>query len=195
MLAVSNGVSLEEHEKIQRTIQEKFPITFSMGIGVAEKPYQAQLKASKLLQQKGSAQSPTRRSVIACEGTADLSESNVQLAHFDIDGITKTLTDKSSAYETSLRVMALYGELMRIFREHDALLFYLGGDNFMGVANGMSYAHIDSLLSHTMSKDLKLKCGIGVARTARKAAELAAMNLDMIRNGNVEKPILATAKL
>jgi len=46
-----------------------------------------------------------------------------------------------------------------------------------------------------MSKDLKLKCGIGVARTARKAAELAAMNLDMIRNGNVEKPILATAKL
>jgi GTP cyclohydrolase IIa len=91
--------------------------------------------------------------------------------------------------------MTLYTELMHRLRQHEALLFYLGGDNFMAVANGMNYEQIDSLLSHSRSKDLKLKCGIGVAHTARRAAELAAKNLDQIRNGNAEKPILATARL
>jgi len=195
MLAVSNGISEEEHRIIQDAVRKRFPITFSMGIGVAETPFQAQLKASRLLQSKGSAQSAARQSVIASEGTVDLSQSQVELAHFDVNGITKALTDQSSAYQTSLQVMTLYTELMHQFKQHDALLFYLGGDNFMGIANGMSYEHIDSLLSHHRAKDLKLKCGIGVAHTARRAAELAAVNLDQIRNGNGEKPILATARL
>lgn len=195
MLAVSNGITEEDHRKIQQSVQQEFSVTFSMGIGVAENPFQAQLKASRLLQQKGSAQSPTRHSVLACDGTAELTQCQVQLAHLDVDGITEALTDKSSAFETSLYVMTLYVELMRLFREQEALLFYLGGDNFMGVANGMSYKQIDSFLSRYRSRDVKLKCGIGVARTARKAAELAAMNLDEIRNGNGENPILATAKL
>lgn len=195
MLAISNGITEEEHDKIKYGIRKKFPITVSMGIGVAENPFQAQLRASKLLQQKGSAQSPTRNSVIACERTLDIAQSHVQVVHFDIDGITQTLTDHVSAYETSLHVMTLHTELMRLFRERDALLFFVGGDNFMGVANGVSAGEIESLLVQFQNRNIKLKCGIGIARTGRKAAELATMNLDLIRKSNGGKSILSTTRL
>ncbi len=192
MLAVSNGITEEEHRMIKDSLQKEFPITLSMGIGVAENPFQAQLRASKLLQEKGSAQSPKRTSIIAHQGTLDLARSYVQIAHFDVDGITQTLTDHASAYDTSLHVMTLYAELMQKFREQEALLFFVGGDNFMGVANGVSLEQIDSLLAHYRSRDIKLKCGIGIARTGRKAAELATMNLDLIRDTNGGRSILSS---
>jgi GTP cyclohydrolase IIa len=195
MLAISNGITAEEHQKIKDGAQKEFPITMSMAIGVAENPFQAQLKASKLLQEKGSAQSPKRSSVIAYERTLDLTQSNVQIVHFDIDDITQTLTDRVSAYETSLHVMTIYAELMRLFREHEALLFFVGGDNFMGVANGVSVEEIDSLLVQYRTRNIELKCGIGIARTGRKAAVLATMNLDLIRNATGGKSILSTTRL
>jgi GTP cyclohydrolase IIa len=82
-----------------------------------------------------------------------------------------------------------------MFREHEALLFFVGGDNFVGVANGVSPEEIDSLIIQYRTRNIKLKCGIGVARTGRKAAELATMNLDLIRNANGGKSILSTTKL
>lgn len=193
MLAISNGITEKEHQMIRDSLQREFPITMSMGIGVAENPFQAQLRASKLLQAKGSAQSPERTSIIAYQETLDLARSYVQVAHFDIDGITQTLTDHASAYDTSLHVMTLYAELMQKFREHEALLFFVGGDNFMGVANGVTLEQIDSLLAYYRSRNIKLKCGIGIARTGRKAAELAAMNLDLIRNNGGRSALSSTS--
>ncbi len=195
MLAVTNGITKEEHDHIQKRLLEQFPVTISMGIGIGKTPFEAQLRASKLLQQKGSAQSATRSGVIACEGTLGPSESYVQVMHFDIDGITGTLTDRASAYETSLHVMTLYTELMKLFREHEALLFFIGGDNFMGVANGVKIEDVESLLERYRARNVRLKCGIGVARTGRKAAELATMNLDLIRSREGSRPVLSTARL
>jgi len=195
MLAISNGITEAQHQDIQHFVQEKSPVTVSMGVGTAENPFQAQLKASKLLQEKGSAQSPKRSSVIACERTLDVAESYVQVVHFDVDRITQTHTDRASAYETSLHVMTIYAELMRLFRDREALLFFVGGDNFIGVANGVSIEDVGSLLAKYRSRNVKLKCGIGIAHTGRKAAELATMNLDLIRNSNGDKSILATTRL
>jgi GTP cyclohydrolase IIa len=166
-----------------------------MAIGVGDNPFQAQLKASKLLQQKGGAQSAARRGVIAYERTLDLSGSHVQVMHFDIDGITETLTDHASAYETSLHVMTLYTQLMRLLRAHEALVFFVGGDNFIGVANGLGTQEIESVLQQYRNRNVKLKCGIGAARTGRKAAELAAMNLDIIRRANGGKSILSATNM
>ncbi len=195
MLAISNGITEEEHQKIKERVQKELPVTISMGIGIAANPFRAQVRASKLLQEKGSAQSPTRSSVLACERTLDLACSYVQVVHFDIDRITQTLMDRVSAYETSMHVMTLYAELMHLFREHEALLFFVGGDNFMGVANGVSVEEIDSLLVQYRSRNIKLKCGIGIARTGRRAAELATMNLDLIRNANGSRSILSATSL
>jgi len=194
MLAITNGITLAQHEDIKREIQHQFPVTLSMAIGVGHTPFQAQQNASKLLQRMGGAQSPTRRSVTAYERTLRLDHSHVQIMHFDIDEVTNTFTDHTSAYETSLHVMTLYTELMKLFREHQALMFFLGGDNFMGVANGLSTKEVNSVIEEYRGKNIRLKCGIGIAQTARKAAELAAENLDNIRR-NGDQSILSTTKL
>lgn len=195
MLAVSNGITKTQHEEIQRSLRNEFPVTISMGIGVGENPFEAQRNASRLLQSMGSAQSERRSGVIASDRTLDIDESYVQIAHFDIDDITETHTDRSSAYETSLHVMKLYAELMQLFTKQNALLFFVGGDNFIGVANGVKLEEIESLLARYRSRQVRLKCGIGIAHSARKAAELATWNLDRIRNSKGEKPALATTML
>jgi GTP cyclohydrolase IIa len=195
MLAITNGITREQHEKIKQNLQTQFHPTVSMAIGIGSTPFQAQLKASKFLQEIGSAQSRTRNSVIACERTLDLENSHVQVMHFDIDAITKTFTDHVSAYETSLHVMNLYTELMRWFRERQSLVFFLGGDNFMGIANGLATSEVESVIREYRNRNVRLKCGIGIAQTARKAAELAAKNLDIIRLGNGERPVLLTTTL
>lgn len=195
MLAITNGITQREHENIKSTMQERFPVTMSMAIGVGKNPFQAQVNASQLLQQRGGAQNPARRGVIVCERTLSTDNAHVQVMHFDVDGITQTLTDHVSAYDTSLYVMELYGELMKLFRERDALIFFVGGDNFMGVANGLDVIEIESVLQQYRDRNVKLKCGIGVARTARKAAELAAINLDQIRRANGGRSVLSTVDL
>jgi GTP cyclohydrolase IIa len=182
MLAVTNGITEEEHLEIQKRAQGEFPISISMGVGVAGTPFDAQAKASKLLQNAGSAQSSTRKSILACERTLSLREAYVQVIHIDVDGITRKMTDHASAFETSLKVMSVYTDLMRLFKQHGALLFFVGGDNFMGLANGVSVDLISALLQGYMSENLQLKCGVGIASTGRKAAELATMNLELIRN-------------
>ena len=195
MLAITNGITKEHHENIKRELQNQFPVTISMAIGVGKTPFQAQQKASKLLQQIGSAQSATRSSVIACERTLGLENSHVQAMHFDVDAITKTYTDRTSAYETSLHVMTLYTELMKLFKERQVLIFFLGGDNFMGIANGLATQEVEAVIQQYRAQNISLKCGIGIAQTARKAAELATQNLDTIRLTNGEHPILSTTQL
>ena len=197
MLAVTNGIDSNDHQEIGRRISEQFPVTVSMGIGVGGTPFEAQLRASRLLQQKGSAQAQDRKGIVAHKRTIGLSESYVQVVHIDVDGITQMFTDRVSAYETSMGVMSLYVELMKSFRDHDALLFFIGGDNFMGLANGVSPQEIESLLRRPRSQDrgIMLKCGIGIANTGRKAAELATMNLDIIRRTGRNKSVVSTTQL
>jgi len=194
MLAVTNGISKDEHREIQTNINDNFPFTVSMGVGIGRTPFEAQGTASKLLQRAGSAQSNSRKGVLACDATISLSEAYVQIIHVDIDRITKTSTDRLSAFETSIKVMAAYADLMRSLKEHDALLFYIGGDNFMGVANGITVDKITSLLKDYHVSDIELKCGIGIAKTGRKAAELATMNLHKIRQDR-NNFILATTRM
>lgn len=195
MLAVTNGITKEEHESIKQSVLKDFPVTISMGIGIGDTPFEAQLEASRLLQREGSAQSAARSGVIACERTLDLAQSYVQVVHIDINGTTRILTDRASAYETSLDVMTLYAELMRRFRDHRALLFFLGGDNFMGIANGVSGQDVEAILQQCRVREIGLKCGIGIARTGRKAAELATMNLDLLRGTDRTRSVLSTTRL
>ncbi|MDG6921056.1 MAG: GTP cyclohydrolase IIa [Nitrososphaerota archaeon] len=196
MLAVTNGIDVEEHRRIRHAIVEQFPVTVSMGIGVGRTPFEAQSMASRLLQREGGAQSEDRKGAIAFERTIRLSESYAQVMHIDVNEITKMFTNRVSAYETSLGVMSLYVDLMKGFRDHDALVFFIGGDNFMGLTNGITTKEIESLLlrHQSVNGNMSLKCGIGTARSARKAAELATMNLDLIRRTDRSKLVLASAQ-
>jgi len=182
MLAVTNGISKEQHREIQLEVNKHFPFTISMGVGVGRTPFEAQTNASRILQETGSAQSKVRRAKLACGATLDEERSYVQIIHIDINGITETCTDRVSAYETTMKVMAIYANLIDSLRHHNSLLFYIGGDNFMGIANGVTMDQITSLLNERHEdSQMELKCGIGIAKTGRKAAELATMNLHKIR--------------
>ena len=182
MLAITNGINREQHREIQLEVNKQFPFTISMGVGVGRTPFEAQANASKMLQETGSAQSKMRKAELAYVASLDKEHSHVQIIHIDVNGITETSTDHVSAFETTMKVMAVYSNLVNSLKHHGSLLFYIGGDNFMGVANGVTMDEITSLLNECHDDlNIELKCGIGVAKTGRKAAELATMNLHKIR--------------
>jgi GTP cyclohydrolase IIa len=102
--------------------------------------------------------------------------------HIDVDSSTK-LTGRLSPYEVTALVMKLYGRLAEEFLKLDALTFFLGGDNFMVISNGVTGAQADGVIKKvTAGLDVKFNCGIGIGRNGRRAAEAATKALDTIRD-------------
>jgi GTP cyclohydrolase IIa len=63
------------------------------------------------------------------------------------------------------------------------MTFFLGGDNFMVISNTVTKDKVTLIISKIYdSQNIKLNCGIGVARTGRKAVQAATEALDTIRN-------------
>ena len=181
MIAITNGISLEEHKEIQAKVHERFPFTLSMSIGVDVTPFKAHVKASRLLQMAGSAQSEQRNGALTVNETISADESYAQIIHIDVDGITD-MTDHSFPFETSLKLLRSQLDLMTLFGELDSLLFYMGGDNFMAVTTQLSEETVAERLRNYSLGGLPLKFGLGLAQTARKAAEIATMNLEHVRH-------------
>lgn len=184
MLAVTNGIDMESHLHIQKSIGNRYPITISMGIGAAETPYDAQSKATNALQKYGGAQSEDRKEVLAVDSMVNSDESFVQIAHIDINGITNTLTDMIPAYDTSFIVNRVQHYLMKKLIEKGSLLFFIGGDNFMSPCNGLEPQLLLKIIKEIEDEiNIALKAGIGKAPTAEKAANLADLALEEIRGG------------
>ena len=181
MLAITNGISRAEHKEIQANVQELFPFTLSMSIGVDVAPFEAHAQASRLLQAAGSARSEQRRNVLTSDETLTVDEAYAQIVHIDVDGITD-ISDHGFALETSLKLLRSHVDLMTAFGQLDSMLFYLGGDNFMAVTPQLSEETIAEKLSNYSLNGLPLKFGLGRAKTARKAAEVATMNLELVRH-------------
>src|SRR5690606_16971448 len=182
MLAVTNGMDIEDHRRIQNSIANRYPITVSMGVGAAETPYDAQKNASRALQSHGGAQSEERKEVLAIDGLVD--EGYVQIAHLDINGITETMTDIVPAYDTSFIVNRVQHFLMKKLIKEGALLFFIGGDNFMSPCNGLEPQGLLRIINEIDDEiNVALKAGIGKAPTAEKAANLADLALEEIRGG------------
>jgi len=188
MIAISNGISLEDHIRIQEEVSRNYPFTISMGIGLAEKPYDALETATKALQRCGSSARDVKKAVI---GESDEShDKSVKIAHIDVNDVTGKLIDRLSAYDTALMINRLNLKLGELFLNHKAIAFFCGGDNFMVVANGVSEIEVKNILTKA-GKDfsLTLKAGMGTAKTARKAIELATKGLDLIREGKANGPV------
>ncbi|MFQ6010991.1 MAG: GTP cyclohydrolase IIa [Nitrososphaerales archaeon] len=195
MVAVTNGIGLEAHKEIRENLANKFPVTISMSTGIGETPYQAQIAASKALQQKGSAQSSSRKDILV-GNYLEKGTDYVQVAHLDVDGITRSSTDVKSTYDTSRAVLNIFSMLAEAFVEKGSLVFFLGGDNFMVISNGVEIEFVESTLEQVRSAHgLKLKGGIGKSRTARRAAELATQSLDEIRDKKVNGPVSSISDL
>lgn len=184
MLAVTNGVDMEDHLRIQKSIGNRYPITISMGVGASQTPYEAQRKATNILQNFGGAQSEERKEVLAVDSMVKYDESFVQIAHIDINGITDSLTDMIPAYDTSFIVNRVQHFLMKKLIEKGSLLFFIGGDNFMSPCNGLEPQGLLKIIEEIEDEiNIALKAGVGKAPTAEKAANLADLALEEIRGG------------
>ncbi len=191
MLAVSNGVSLEDHRMILRSVARRYPITVSMGVGYGETAYEAQRAATRALQSKGSAQSPERKSVLAYSNNIPVKEGYVQIAHIDVDDFTGNVTDREDAYKAMYLISNLLTLLMRLSINKGALTFFNGGDNFISVCNGLTEYDFREIFDKLeTSTGLKLKAGVGFGRNAVEALSKANWALSKIRRGEVREPIL-----
>ncbi|ADG12961.1 GTP cyclohydrolase III [Methanocaldococcus infernus] len=188
LIAITNGISLEVHKKIQESVRNRYPFTISMAIASAETPYEAQKLATKTLQEYGSAQDSNRREVL--DVANELVNGYVQIAHIDINNVTGTFTDVYSAYDTYLKVNEVKLLLMKEFLKYEALLFFIGGDNFMAPSNGMNEEDYIKIFDNINKKlNLDLKAGVGIGKSAEEAANLADIGLEEIRGKRVDKNI------
>ncbi len=191
MLAVSNGMSIKEHEVILRSVARRYPVSISMGIGSAESPFEAQVLATKALQNSGSAQSETRKSIVAHRTDSNSGKAYVQIAHIDINGFTLHVTDRESAYQSTYLIYSSTAVLMRMFADKGALLFFNGGDNFVSVCNGLNKSDFEEIFNRfETSMNMNLKAGIGFGKNALDALSRANEGLSLIRDKKTDEVII-----
>lgn len=190
MLAVSNSIPLEEHKKIQEKIHENYPVTLSMGVGVGEEPYEAQRQASYALREAGSSRSPDRKGSLVGTALGPGDESEVQIAHIDVNHST-SLTDNNPIYESHHLIQRVHLALMSSLSQFGALVFYMGGDNFMAPSNGLNEDNFSDVFKKIKQKlGAELKAGVGAGTNAEESTRLASECLQDIRNGDSEKQIV-----
>ena len=85
---------------------------------------------------------------------------------------------------------------MTKLRKKGALLFFIGGDNFMSPCNGLSEEEITEILIEIKEEiDIGFKAGIGRADNAEDAAYMADIGLEIIRENNNQKWIEVVEEL
>ncbi len=186
MIAVSNGISIEDHYSIIQQVEEKYPITVSMGIGMGETLIEAENEASILLISKGSAQS-SRKKVLAHNGHVKTKQKKIKIAHVDINFYTRIATDIYPFYSNFLSLNKGYVTLMEGFKEIGALCFFNGGDNFICICPpSTKIEHIEHIIEEFEEKHApwKLKAGIGSGYTILEAISNANICLRKIREKN-----------
>ena len=177
MIAVTNGLTVQEHIEILQNLLKLYDLDISISIGNGVTAYLANLDAFKASNAKAA-----HNDKFKVYGSAKIDD-YVQIMHVDVDGSTSRMSAELTPYDISSLITRLYAKLTQKFMEKEALTFFLGGDNFMIVADGIRKTETAALLDETVNgMNIKLKCGIGRARTPREAAEMATKALDTIRN-------------
>lgn len=175
--AVTNGLDVGGHVKIQKDLASAFPdLKMSMAIGTGKTAFEASVNAYD-----------ARKREVFADKTANVfgtckEADTAQIMHIDVDSSTK-VGDTLSPYEVTALVIKIYSKLAEEFLKLNSLSFFLGGDNFMVVSNGVTKEQADEVIGRvTAGAGIKLNCGIGIGKTGRKAAEAATKALDTIRD-------------
>ena len=184
---VSNGLDLEEHIQIQKTLKKLFVVGLTISIGYGNSPFEANLKAYEGKQNK---------IVLNLEHNIfgfvyDKFDCKVSIMHLDVDDLTSK-RKTNSPYEISSIIFGLYSKMSKFFLEKNSLTFFMGGDNFMVVSTDEAKESVQDFINLEKNEDeILLNCGIGNANTGREAVKLATKSLDTIRkirDSGKEKP-------
>jgi len=188
MIAVTNGLDADAHALIQESVANRYPVTVSLGIEAAASPAEALGTASTQLQEAGSAQDAARTEILRGEplGPDERRTDDVQIAHFDVNDATGKYTDQLNEFDSFIRIEQGYASLMQYMREaHDALSFFVGGDNVIAVCPAMDGADYRDAIDHVREDvEVELKVGVGQARTAQAAGMDAKHALETCRHEN-----------
>lgn len=188
MVAVTNGMDLDEHALVQESIGNRYPVSVSLSVAADSSPLGALGEATEALQEAGSAQDSDRRAVLCGqslpEGTQ--SDADVRIAHFDIVDATERYTDELNAIDALARVQRTYVELLDYMREtNEALSFFIGGDNFVAVCPPLDRERYADAVRHVeATTGVELQVGIGKGPTARDAGMAAKHALEECRQND-----------
>ena len=170
MVAVTNGLDEADHELLQESIGNRYPISISLGTAVDPVPIEALEGATERVQAAGSAQDRGRREALAGEYRPP-EDADVGIAHFDVNDATGKYTDRMNEFDSFIRIEQAYASLMRYLREaHGALSFFVGGDNVIAIVPEMTAAEYEAAIAHVSDEaDVELKVGVGHGPTAADA--------------------------
>jgi GTP cyclohydrolase IIa len=184
---VSNGLDLDGHTQIQKSLEKLFDVKLNISIGYGNSPFEANLKAYE-----GKKNKVILNAEYNIFGFVNgKSESNVSIMHLDVDDLSSR-RKTNSPYEISSIIFELYSKMSKFFLEKNSLTFFMGGDNFMVVSNDDAKNSVHAFINMIKNDDkISLNCGIGNANTGRDAVKLATKSLDTIReirDSGKEKP-------
>ena len=188
MVAVTNGLDEAAHALVQESVDNRYPVSVSLSIAVDPSPAAALGVATGQLQDAGSAQDNERTEVLRGTPLSDpeRTDSDVQIAHFDVNDATGKYTDRLNEFDSFINIEQGYAELMRYMRKaHDSLSFFVGGDNIIAVCEAVDregYADAIEHVRETVGVDLKV--GVGRAGTAQAAGMAAKHALETCRKEN-----------
>jgi GTP cyclohydrolase IIa len=186
MVAVSNGLDMTDHELIQESVGNRYPVTMSLSVATDSSPVSALGTATQQLQDAGSAQDHNRREVLEGQVVDEGSRTgdDVQIAHFDVDGVTEKYTDRINEFDTFIHIEQGYAELMQYMRRaHESLSFFVGGDNVIAVCPDLEPADYRDAVDHVRETvDVALKVGVGRDRSPSGAGMDAKHALEMCRD-------------
>jgi GTP cyclohydrolase IIa len=184
---ISNGLNLEDHIEIQKSLKEKFDVGLSISIGCGNTPFEANQKAYE--GKKNNVYLNEENNIFGFLTNA--SENEVTIMHYDVDDLSskrKTL----SPFEISSVIFNLYAKMSKYFIDKNSLSFFMGGDNFMVVTSDEGKNDAKTFVDLIKKEDeILLNCGIGTGKTSREAVSLATKSLDAIReirDSGKEKP-------
>ncbi len=180
-IAITNGIDRETHRTLQRSIANRYPITCSMGIADGETPAAAVADATAALNAEGSAQGGTRTERLA--GSTLETSATLSIAHFDIVDATGRLTDQADAYAVHMAVQEWATTLSRtLYQDHDALGFFVGGDNLIAVCPTLSEATYAELIDRVETEThTAFRVGVAAGTTPHEAGIEAKHQLELAR--------------
>lgn len=175
LFAITNGISIYEHRSIQFALSLTFPVDTIMFVSSDESPMKANENVYRLI--KSAPPCSTKRVF----GTVKETNEPVYVIHADIEGQT-AISNNLTPFETSNLILSIYQKISQFFIERNSLTFYMGGDNFIIISDRNAKDHANELVRYIeQSFGVTINCGVGKARSVRKAIELATTSLDSIR--------------
>jgi GTP cyclohydrolase IIa len=174
---VSNGLKLEDHIQIQKSLKKLFDIRMTISIGYGKSPFEANLKAYE--GKKNETILNKEHNIFGfVNGKSNF---KVSIMHLDVDNLTSK-RKTNSPYEISSIIFEILSKMSKFFLERNSLTFFMGGDNFMVIASDDAKNSVQNFIDMIKNDNkISLNCGIGNGVTSREAVKLATKSLDTIR--------------